>query len=222
VGGLRDHHHVVLIVAHAADRRRFLQHAHDRVFHSPDPDLLVDGIQPGFREQPLVGGVAQHDHAAAVEHFGLGEEAPDLDFREPRLGELLGGADDRELLGPVAAVVHPLGGLRQPGAEQDVHGLDGGRQLLDRLGVVDRQVRTTQQIRELGAAPDADDAQFGEDDRVRTERLHAVAQRLVEAADERRHADDGGDADHHAEDGEAGAQLVPAQGVERHAHDFAG
>ena len=45
----------------------------------------------------------------------------------------------------------------------------------------------------------------------------AVAQRLVEAADERRHADDRRDADDDAEDRQRRAQLVGAQRVERHA-----
>ena len=47
-----------------------------------------------------------------------------------------------------------------------------------------------------------------------------VTQRLVEPADERRHADDRRDADHDAKHGEAGPHLVVADRIERHADDF--
>ena len=52
-------------------------------------------------------------------------------------------------------------------------------------------------------------------------RADHVAQRLVEAADERGHPDDRRDADHDAEDGQPRAHLVRAHGVERHRDDFA-
>ena len=48
-----------------------------------------------------------------------------------------------------------------------------------------------------------------------------LAQRLVEAADHRRHADDRRDADDDAEDGQRRAHLVRAQRVERHGDDVA-
>ena len=54
------------------------------------------------------------------------------------------------------------------------------------------------------------------------ERADAGRAATVEAADERRHADDRGDADDDAEDGQRRAQLVGAQRVERHPDDFAG
>ena len=76
---------------------------------------------------------------------------------------------------------------------------DRRRQPLDGLGVADGQVGTAHQILEFGAAADADDAQLAQINGVGPELADAVAQRLVEAADERRHADDRRDADDDAE-----------------------
>ena len=56
--------------------------------------------------------------------------------------------------------------------------------------------------------------------RVRPQRPDAVAQRLIEPADERRHPDDRRDPDNHAEHRQRRSQLVDAKGVERQQHDF--
>ena len=93
--------------------------------------------------------------------------------------------------------------------------------LLDRARVGDRQVRPLEQLLELGAAGEAGDAEALDEDRVRADRADHVAQRLVEAADHRRHADDRRDADDDAEHGQRRAHLVGAHGVERHRDDFA-
>ena len=55
---------------------------------------------------------------------------------------------------------------------------------------------------------------------VGAERLDQVVDVVGEAVDDRGDEDDGGDADHDAEDGEAGAQLVRAQRIRRHPHRF--
>ena len=102
---------------------------------------------------------------------GWVKKRPSATLAKLRLGELLGGADDRQLPRPLAAVVHALGRLRHAGAEQTSTICDRRRQLLDRLGVVHRQVRPPQQVRELGAAREADDAELGDEDRVRAERV---------------------------------------------------
>ena len=49
----------------------------------------------------------------------------------------------------------------------------------------------------------------------------AVLQRRIESADQRRHRHDRRDADHDAQHGEAGAQLVRAHGIEGHDDDLA-
>ena len=52
--------------------------------------------------------------------------------------------------------------------------------------------------------------------------LAMIGDAVVDAVDERGNGDDGGHADDDAENGEAGAQLVGAQRVQRHADGFAG
>jgi hypothetical protein len=54
-----------------------------------------------------------------------------------------------------------------------------------------------------------------------TERANAVAQRLIEAANERRHAHDGGDTNDDTQHGERRAQLVEPQCIEGHHDDLA-
>ncbi|MGD0369041.1 MAG: hypothetical protein ABSA94_16420 [Acidobacteriaceae bacterium] len=49
-----------------------------------------------------------------------------------------------------------------------------------------------------------------------------IGDAVVDAIDERRDGDDRGDADDDAENGEAGAEFIGAQGVQRHADGFAG
>jgi hypothetical protein len=106
-------------------------------------------------------------------------------------------------------------------ADHDVDDPHRRCQPLDGLGVADGQRRTPHQIVELGAATDTDDAQLAQVNRVGAELLDARPQRAVEAADERRHADDRRDADDDAEHGQPGSHLVRAQGLQRHAQDFA-
>jgi hypothetical protein len=120
----------------------------------------------------------------------LGEEAPERHLGEARLGELLGGADDRQLLGPLAAVVHPLGGLRQAGAEQDVDGLIVGASFS--IALASSTVRLGRRSRSENSAPPEMLTMLSLVTMIgaRPERLDAVAQRLIEAADERGHADD--------------------------------
>ena len=55
---------------------------------------------------------------------------------------------------------------------------------------------------------------------IRTERLDEVVDVGGEAVDHRGDEDDGGDTDHDAEDGEAGAQLVCSQRLGRHSDCF--
>jgi hypothetical protein len=61
---------------------------------------------------------------------------------------------------------------------------------------------------------------FRDEDRVRADGLDRIAQRLVESANQRRHADDRRDADDDAQHGQDRPQLVYAERVPRHPHDF--
>ena len=64
----------------------------------------------------------------------------------------------------------------------------------------------------------AEDWKAEDPEDVGAERLDEVVDVVGEAIDDRGDEDDGGDADHDAEDGEAGAQLVRAQRIHRHPH----
>src|SRR5437867_3732501 len=79
---------------------------------------------------------------------------------------------------------------RPAGAELDVDELDRARLLLERARVGDRQIRPLDQLLELRAAGEAGDAEALDEDRVRADGADHLAQRLIEAADHRRHADD--------------------------------
>ena len=92
---------------------------------------------------------------------------------------------------------------------------------LDRARVLDRQVRAPRHFEEALAARGGQSAELLDDDRVRSELADRVAQRLVEAADERRHADDRRDADDDAEHRQRRAHLARAQGLHRHHDDLA-
>ena len=94
------------------------------------------------------------------------------------------------------------------GAELDVDELNRRSPALDRARIRDRQVRPLHQLGELGAAREAGEAEALDEDDVRADRADHVAQRLVEAADHRRHADDRRDADDDAEHGQRRAHLV--------------
>src|SRR5207245_3031606 len=109
---------------------------------------------------------------------------------------------------------------RPAGAELDVDELDRARLLLERARVGNRQVRPLDQLLELGTAGEAGDAEALDEDRVRSDGADHLAQRLIEPANHRRHADDRRDADDDAEDGQRRAHLVAAYGVVRHHDDF--
>ena len=70
--------------------------------------------------------------------------------------------------------------------------------------------------------PVAEDGEAEDPVDIGAERLDQVVDVGGEAVDDRGDEDDGGDADHDAEDGEAGAQLVGAQRVQRHPDRFFG
>jgi hypothetical protein len=102
-----------------------------------------------------------------------------------------------------------------------VDNLDRSRLRLDRAGIGNRQVRATDEIGEGSAAREAQEPEPLHEDEVRTDRANGLPQRLVEAADHRRHPDNRRDADDDTQDREARAHLVDAQRVERHHDDFA-
>ena len=137
------------------------------------------------------------------------------------LREVFRGAEHRQQLRAVVAVEHARLGRRAARAQPDVDDAGRWRQLLDRRRIFDGQVRPAEQFGELVAGGEAHAAELRHEDGVRSELADAVAERMVEAADERRHPHDRGDADDDAEDGQRRAQLVGAQRVERDQHDLA-
>ena len=72
----------------------------------------------------------------------------------------------------------------------------------------------------LGSGANTDDRKAKDPDDVGPKRGNQARDIRVEAINDRRDDDDSHDADDDAEHGEAGAQLVGAQGIERHADGF--
>src|SRR4029079_14540412 len=108
------------------------------------------------------------------------------------------GAKNPQLFGPLVAVEDPRSML--PGrAQPDIHQGHRGALTFDGARVLHRQVRTPSDLEEALARREAERAPLLHDDRVGPELADRLAERVVEAADERRHPDDRGDADDHAE-----------------------
>ena len=147
------------------------------------------------------------------------EQAPELDLREVHRRPVLGGAEHAQLFGPLVAVVDPRAGSAR-GAEPDVDQRDRRALALDRPRVLHGQVGPPRHFEEALARREAERAPLLDDDGVGPELADRFAQRVVEAADQRRHADDRRDADDDAEHGQRRAHLARAQRVERHRDDF--
>src|SRR6185295_3348526 len=150
---------------------------------------LPDRIDAVWREEQLIRRVAQDDHVPAVLQLGAVEEAAAEDRDSRALGKMLARAEHDNRLRLLAPVEHAAK-LRAgaAAAELDVDELDGLRLLLDRARVRHREVRPLDQLLEF-TADGARDAESLDEDRIRPHRADHVAQRLVEAADHRRHAD---------------------------------
>ena len=88
-----------------------------------DAHLLADRIEPDLREQRLVGGVAEHDDAAPVQHLGLGEEAPERrPWRSCASANCSVAPTMRQLLRPLArGRTRARWSARAPAPSQDVH-----------------------------------------------------------------------------------------------------
>jgi hypothetical protein len=196
--------------------------ADDRIPLGADPDHFADRIDASLAEQRLEWRLAEHDHVLPILHLGAGEEAPrgQIEHRADR--EVLRRAEDDERTRPLLAVKDALLRRRSEAAraELNVDELDARGVFFDGAGVGDRQVGPLHQLVEDVAAGEAARAEPLHKNQVWTDRADRRAQRLVEAANHRGHADDRGDADDDAEDGERRAQLVAAHGVERHDDDF--
>ena len=157
--------------------------------------------------------------------FRRREEAAQLD-RQLRSanGQLLGRAEDRS-----AAWCAGRGSRCAPGAApkpppprmMSTSSIDGASRSI-------ASASSRRDVRALAAAPGAS----RRSDRLTPENFATkivsgpiaadqIAERLVEAADERRHADDRRDADDDAEHGERRPQLVAAERVPRHRDDLA-
>ncbi len=194
------------------------EHADHGELVAADADGLADRID--VREERLPRTVAEQHDAAPMLDLRRDEEAAGLDLGEVDRRPVLGGAEDGELLGALAAVVDARSRVADI-AEPDIDQRHRRALPFDRPCVLHREIRPARHLEEAAPGGEAQGAPLLHDDRVRSELADRIAQRVVEAADERRHADDRGDADHHAEHGQRRAHLARAQRVERHADDLA-
>ncbi len=213
---------VVLVQVEPAGRRAFVEDADDLEALAADAHELPDRIDAARLEEQFVRRVAEHDDVAAVLDVRAVEEAA-REKRDARaLGEILARAEHDQVLRLLLVIKDtPLShGARPPGAEFQVDVAQRGVLRLEDARVGRGEVRPLEQIPQLGAVRKAGHAEALHVDDVRSALRDEVAQRLIESADEGRHSDDGRDADDDAEDGETRAQLVDADGVERHHDDF--
>src|SRR5206468_10637331 len=124
-----------------------------------DSHALAHRVGAARREQQEIRRVAEHDDVLAVLDLGAVEEPPAEERNLGALGEVLGRAEDDEVLGLLGAVEDPALRRRAAGPELDVDELDGAGLPLERARVGDRQVRPLDQLLELGAAGEAGDAE---------------------------------------------------------------
>ena len=147
---------------------------------------------PTVREQRLIRGLAEDDHACA----GAGPRAsvkkrPADSLRKLMSANCSVAPRTPSVLRAVAAVEHALRRrCRRPAPSQMSTMPTDGASFSMARGIVHGEVRPPHQLGEVGARREADAAELRDEDRVRPELANAVAQRLVEAADERGHADD--------------------------------
>ena len=220
VGRIRDHDEVVLSQIEPAGRRPFIEHAHHLEPLAADSHRLADRVDSRWREQQLVRGIAEDDDVLPVLHFGTVEEAAAEDGDARPCREILRRAEQDNRLGLHIAVEHAPLRRRAAGAELDVDELNRPRLLLECTRVGNTEVRALQQVFDLRAVGKAGDAEALDEDRVRPDRAKHLAERLIEAANERRHPDNRGDADDDTENRQPGAHFVAPHRVERHRHDL--
>ena len=136
-------------------------------------------------------------------------------------GEVLGRAEDRDLGASSRGRSRRASGrCRRRPARRRPRAIDGRARATARASSRVMFGRLATSMKRL-ARREAEGAELLDEDGVRAERADRVAQRLVEAADQRRHADDRRDADDHAEHRQRRAHLAGAQRVDRHRHDLA-
>ena len=158
----------------------------------------------------------------AALHLHRREEPAHLDRNACQARVVLFGAEDLQHLRPLILVsTRARCGAGPAVAEDDRHDFDRRRAALDRVRVAGRHVRPLQHLLEVGAGREAHRRELGDEDGVRPNRPEHVAQRFVEAAQQRRHADDRRDADDDAEHGQRRPHLVGSDRVPRHREDFA-
>ncbi len=221
ISRIRNDHEVVLPQIEPAGRRPFVEDAHNLEPLGPDAHGLPDRVESPRGEQHLVRRVAEDDDVLPVLHLRAVEEAAAEDGDARPLREVFRRAEQDNRLRLDIAVKHALlVRLRTAGAQLDVDQLNRRPLVLERAGIGDGQIRALEQIRDFRAVGEAGDAEALDEDRVRPDLADQLAERLIEAANERRHADDRRDADDDAEDRQSGAQLVAAHGLERHRNDF--
>ena len=167
------------------------------------------------------GFLPEHDDLPAMIDLGGHEEPAHLQLREVDRGPVLRRAEDRDGFRLLVAVIDAgLACCRIAPSQTSISATDGhSRSIATRI--LPRQVRTARDFEEALARREAERAPLLHHDGVRAELADRIAQRVVEPADERRHADDRRDADDHAEHGQRRAHLVRAQRVDRHRHDLA-
>src|SRR6266700_3991267 len=92
------------------------------------------------------------------------------------------------------------------------------RQYLHRLGVVERQFAT---LPDLFRGPSKTERlQMKSKNNIRTETAHEILHVVVEALHHGRNSDHHRHADDDAEHGQGGPQLIGADSLQRHAHNF--
>jgi hypothetical protein len=220
-GGVGHRREVVLVDVEAAGRRPLVEDADDFEALAADPDHLSERVGASRLEQQFVGGVTQNARVAPV----LDVDAVQVSahqHRQPRTDrKILAGPEDDQILGLQVAVEDPTIRRRTGArAELDVHVLQRAVLRLERAGVADVEVRPLHQLAELDLVGEAGHAELLEVDDVRPALRDQVAQRLVEAANQRGHADNRRDPDDHAQHRQERSHLVGAHRVEGHDDDF--
>ena len=195
----RHDEQVVLIAAHGG-RTLGLEKAHDPAREASRADGASDDLR-SFAEELLLNGAADHADGGTIQkelrlHFALLEGASVDDFAVVDRKVVVVRADHARLpVAPVGHDRHGLGGLRR-------HGDDARDLALERIGVLEREVRRAHAL----ARPHAKTGT--QHQLVVAEGLDLRANGLRGPVADRHHRDHGHDADHDAEHGEQASERI--------------
>jgi hypothetical protein len=216
----RKENPVIVGIFSAAKYRLNLCYCADHLKQSP-VDINFFAQRTLERKQFLCRIVAEHDDRGAPLVVSIGEPSSRGHWKIVNILHGSGIAFENSVLHFPILIFHSESShakFRTEEAQSSTHGFYV-RQLLHRFLILECQFLARAHF--FAEAPKTERLQVISKDDVRANAGDDVAHIVVEAASDRRNADDHGDANHDSEHGKRRPHLVAADGVGRHLHDLA-